>query len=315
VSEKPSYLRAMLTSQANLYAGLSSMACGALLSLPFGLGIGLMPILLYVAGGAIASLYLPASITFRAKVDADHRMQQREKAQAHLLREIRQRTPYLAWENNESIPVELNRSRRESKNTTPTLYSNYRFAYQRMLERVYSLRMIAKDRKTQLSDPDVERLEGATLDFLCLWLGLLVIDDRDRAINVSDVEQKMLDIDEEIAGVSDNGQQRQLTHARAEYAALLSRHKAMLSKRHAMEAAMLGMPDQVEEIYQMIMAAPFSFSMNTKLEESLSRLRLEEELEYELNDDLQDATTVVPFREQQHTANAAAQKQPVSNSR
>lgn len=305
----------MLTSQANLYAGLSSMACGALLSLPYGLGIGLTPILLYLAGGAIASLYLPASITFRAKVDADHRRQQREKAQAHLLREIRQRTPYLAWENNESIPVELNRSRRDSKTATPTLYSNYRFAYQRMLERVHSLQMVAKDRKTQLSVSDVERLEGATLDFLCLWLGLLVIDDRDRAINVNDVEQKMDDIDQELDDTTEGAQQRQLKHARAEYTALLGRHRVMLSKRHAMEAAMLGMPDQVEEIYQMIMAAPFSFSMNTKLEESLSRLRLEEELELELNDELQDTAAVLPFREKLVAARSSAQKQTTSNTR
>jgi hypothetical protein len=315
VSEKPSYLRAMLTSQANLYAGLSSMACGAILSLPYGLGVGLTPILLYLAGGAIASLYLPASITFRAKVDADYRKQQREKAQAHLLREIRQRTPYLAWENNESIPVELNRSRRDSKTTTPTLYSNYRFAYKRMLERVYSLQMIAEDRKTQLSVSDVERLEGATLDFLCLWLGLLVIDDRDRAINVNDVEQKIDEIDQELDDTTEGAQQRQLKHARAEYTALLGRHRVMLSKRHAMEAAMLGMPDQVEEIYQMIMAAPFSFSMNTKLEESLSRLRLEEELELELNDELQDTAAVLPFREKSLAAKSSVQKQTTSNTR
>jgi len=307
----------MLTSQANLYAGLSSMACGALLSLPYGLGIGLAPVLFYLAGGAIASLYLPSSLVFRAKVDAAYRKQQREKAQTHLLREIRQRTPYLDWENNESIPVELNRSRRDSKSATPSLYSNYRFAYRRMLERVQSLQMVANDRKTQLSVSDVERLEGATLDFLCLWLGLLVIDDRDSAINVKDVDEKISDIDEELANLSEPGQQKQLRYARAEYTALLSRHRIMLSKRHAMEAAMLGMPDQVEEIYQMIMAAPFSFSMNSKLEESLSRLRLEEELEDELNDDLQQTISVVPFREQKPTATATAtapaQKQPISN--
>jgi hypothetical protein len=307
----------MLTSQANLYAGLSSIACGALLSLPYGLGIGLAPILLYLAGGAIASLYLPASITFRAKVDADHRRQQREKAQVHLLREIRQRTPYLAWENNESISVELNKSRRDSKNaaSTPTLYSNYRFAYQRMLERVHSLRMIAKDRKTQLSVSDVERLEDATLDFLCLWLGLLVIDDRDSAINVNDVEQKINNIDQELDDTTEGAPQRQLKHARAEYTALLGRHRVMLSKRHAIEAAMLGMPDQVEEIYQMIMAAPFSFSMNTKLAESLSRLRLEEELELELNDELQGTAAVLPLREKSVAAKSSVQKQTISNTR
>jgi len=59
---------------------------------------------------------------------------------------------------------------------------------------------------------------------------------------------------------------------------------------------MMAMPDQIEEIYQMIMASPFSSSLSSKLDESLSRLRLEDELQQELNDDLHDSVPSLPDR-------------------
>ena len=48
------------------------------------------------------------------------------------------------------------------------------------------------------------------------------------------------------------------------------------------------MPDKIEEIYQMVIAAPYSKGMGGRLEDSLSRLRLAEELEQELSFDLSD---------------------------
>ena len=42
--ETPPYVREVLTSQANLYAFLGSLAAAALLSIPFGFGIGAVPV-------------------------------------------------------------------------------------------------------------------------------------------------------------------------------------------------------------------------------------------------------------------------------
>jgi hypothetical protein len=313
VSDKPSYLKAMLTSQTNLYAGLGTFAAAALISMPFGFGVGLLPVLLFLAGEGIASLYVPSSITFRASVDAKHRLQERENAREHLLQEIRQRTPDLGWDanptSNDGSPVDYGR---HNKFSASPAYSSYRTAYQRMLERIQSLKVLANDRRTQLSTGDIERLEEATLDFLSLWLGLLVMDDRASAVNLSDVQQRMDDIDQQLKTAPDGPQRRQFAQARAEYASLLQRHDAMTSKRQSMEATMLAMPDQIEEIYQMIMAAPFSSGMSSKLGESLSRLRLEDELEQELNDDLHGTVAVLPYREPEGDKTPAAQKQAVS---
>ena len=59
---------------------------------------------------------------------------------------------------------------------------------------------------------------------------------------------------------------------------------------------MLSMPDQIEEIYQTIMTAPMSSDMDSKLEESIAKLRLEEEIEAELDGDIKDAVPEIAIR-------------------
>lgn len=302
MAEKPSYLKAMLTSPANMYAGLGSGALGALLSLPFGFGVGLLPVILYVAGASIASLYVPSSITFRNKVDTEFRRQQRTIAREHLCREIDQRVPNIIWDKHLPPPLDLDdpagRRQRGRPNplSVPGNNATYLQAYQRMCDRVASLTQVAADRETQLSPQDIERLDDTTLDYLSLWLASLVTDDRSRTVDQDDVKQRIADLDAQLQNAGDTAAARQLRHARADYAALLSRQSAMLTKRQAIEAAMMAMPDQIEEIYQMIMAAPFSSSLSSKLDESLSRLRLEDELQAELDDELHQSIPSLPDR-------------------
>ena len=68
----------------------------------------------------------------------------------------------------------------------------------------------------------------------------------------------------------------------------LNRRGALVGKTVAIDAALASMPDKIEEIYQMVIAAPYSKGMGGRLEDSLSRLRLAEELEQELSFDLSD---------------------------
>ena len=324
MAEKPSYLREMLTSQTNVYAGLGSGALGALLSLPFGFGVGLIPIVLYMAGASIASLYVPSSPTFRAGVDAAFRKQQRCVAREHLCREITQRVPGIVWDRSAQVESDdesasgLPRGRvHRNAAYLPGNSASCLDSYQRMTDRIASLQQVSSDRQTQLSAQDIECLEDTTLDFLSLWLASLVTDDRSRAVDQDDVRRRIADLDTQLANATDSPETRQLRHARADYVALLARQSAMLTKRQAIEAAMMAMPDQIEEIYQMIMAAPFSSSLSSKLDESLSRLRLEDELQQELNDELHDTIPALPERPAVKLAvdNVRKMPTPVANSK
>lgn len=264
-NSQPSYLGEMLKSQTNVYAFLTSVATGVVLSIPFGLGMALVPLVVFAAGEAIAALYVPSLPHFRAKVDKSYRDQARKNARWQLQDEIRKRT--------------------ESRK----MHIGSLEAYNRMVERVESLYRFARDNSARLSLRDVERLDDSTLDYLGIWLAALVIDDRAEAVSLTDVERRIRELDHEIELGGLGTDVRQLQKARSEYQNLTVRHRRMLSRRRSIEAAMLSMPDQMEEIYQSIISAPSAGGLDSRLEESIARLRLEEDIEAELASDLGEA--------------------------
>ena len=279
----PPYLREFLTSQGNVYALLGSVATAAVLSIPFGFGIGAIPLIAWAAGEAIAAMYIPASITFRDRIDRRYRAAARNASRAHLLEEIGRRI----------------RGRNRVDKTLDT--------YERMAQRVASLYTLAADSATQFSARDVEKLDDASLDFLYVRLALLIIEDRSAAIDLGDIERRVAAIDRELAGQYPGSDVRQLNKARSDYLALAARHRRMLSRKTALEAALIAMPDQMEEIYQTIITAPGSQELGAKLTEAVANLRLQEDIEVELAGDIEDAVPglVVPLRRASATAQRA----------
>ena len=79
-------------------------------------------------------------------------------------------------------------------------------------------------------------------------------------------------------------EERQLQKALAEYVETSNRARRLEVRRNSLEATLVGLPDKLEEVYQLVMAAPFSTEMGSKIEESLSRLRIAEEVSAEFND-------------------------------
>lgn len=271
--QKPSYVKEWLTSQGNLYAALGSTAAAALLSIPFGFGIGALPLIAFAAGEIIAGMFVPASISFRDKVDRRHRQRTRIAAKTHL-------------------QEELYRHSRSDKEFDRTLQT-----YERMQQRIESLYKLAADSGNQLSERDVDRLSDSSLDFLYAKLALAVIDARAAAVDLADIDRRIKTIEKELAAPAPGSDLRQLQKARDEYLSLAARHRRMTSRRMALEAAVLSMPDQMEEIYQMIVAAPRSQELGQKLNEAVGNLRLREEIEGEIASDLQEVIPglVVPL--------------------
>ncbi len=282
--QKPPYLREWLTSQGNVYAFLASTAAAAVLSIPFGFGIGALPLIAFVAGDAIASMFIPASITYRDKIDRKYRQQARQDARNHLLDEISRRSP-----NGKQYDRTLN-------------------IFSQMRQRIDSLYRLASDHGSQFSERDIDKLDEASMDYLYAQLALLVIVDRAASIDLKEIDARVQAIDKELTAPPAGADVRQLQKARADYQALAARHRRMLSRKTALEAAVLSMPDQMEEIYQMIVAAPRSHELGVKLSEAVGNLRLREEIEGEVADDLQSSIPgiVVPLH-QTNARRAAAQ--------
>lgn len=282
--DKPSYFREWLTSQGNIYALLGSAAAAAVLSIPFGFAIGAIPLIAFAAGEVIAGMYVPASITFRDKVDRRHREATRDAARAHLIEEIGRRVP-----GDQRIDRTF-------------------AAYERMVQRVRSLYTLVAEQRTQLSARDVEKLDEATLDYLCVRLALMIIDDRASAIDQRDIERRVAAIDRELAANQPGTDERQLHKARSDYLALAARHRRMLSRKAALEAALIAMPDQMEEIYQTIVTAPTSHELGAKLGDAVANLRLREDIELELAGDIEQEVPglVVPLHRTLSQTRAAA---------
>ena len=271
-----SYHLALINSQANLYAALGSLAVASLAAIPLGLVGAAIPLIAFGVGEALALLFVPDMSSFRTKVDREERKAQRAKVRTHLINEIRRRVP---------ITIVNQQLGRQSGATITGDNARRINDYNKMIARIQSLSDVAADHRTQLGSSEIERLHEACVDYLSLWLASLIMDSREQSVNENHIKLKLADIQNQLRTATANNA-RGLRQAQNDYQAMLASRSAMQGKIHAIEAAMLSMPDKIEEIYQMVLASSFSPTLGGKLEDSLSRLRLEEELEHELSVDL-----------------------------
>jgi len=267
--KKVSYLKEMLTDQRNVYAALSSVAAGTLLSIPFGLGAGLLPVLGYAAGTTIAALFVPGSDKFRRKVDRRRALEQREATRGHLIEEIEKRvgSEHALWG-----------------------------VYRRMLDRRDALRKVAGERESALQDEDVDRLDDATVDFLGLWLGRIAIQERNESFGERELTRRIEQIERQLEGIKDEADRRRLLKAKAELEALVRRRQEMRTRDAAAEAQMLSMADTFDEVYQRVMANPTSSeNVSVELQSAVERMNIEEELDYIIQEEV-DTMLTTPGR-------------------
>jgi hypothetical protein len=270
--EQPSYLWAMLTTPLNINLFLATLASSTFLSIPYGAPGAILPLLAFAAGEAIASMFIPASSTFRAKVDRTLKLKRREAAALHLRGEIARRcTEHDArWE-----------------------------IYRNLQERVRSLREMSSHRRSALGERELDRIEDTAIDYLGLWLAELSMDERQDSVNERDIERRIAEIGKRIEQGAEDA--RSLRKAKGDLEELLLRHRRLASRKAAVEAALMSLPDAVEEIYQAIITSTSAAEGGARLTEAIERLRLEEELESsygaEIEHIVQPATVAARTRE------------------
>lgn len=307
-TDKPSYLGAMLTSQTNLYAVLGVGALAAIAAIPFGLVGAAVPLIALATGETLAALVVPDMSTFRAKVDERHRLAQRGNVRTSLVYEISKRVPIQL--NGKTITLGRSGSNGASQENRHRIRG-----YNTMIEQIKSLSQVAKERQSALGEREIERMYEASIDYLSLWLARLVIDAREGNTDIKDVQRKMRAIEDQLPSAGPKVA-AQLRRAHKEYADMVARRNSLAGKSAAIDAALTSMPDKIEEIYQMVIASPYSSGIGDKLEGSLARLRIAEELEQELSLDLSTEmpgmtfshTTAPPVASQTSKARAAGKQ-------
>lgn len=262
-SPKPvSYLRAWLTSQTNLTAVLGGGLAAAVASIPAGVAGALGALVVLGAAQVLAALVVPDLPSFRSRIDRQSRRGAVDQRRSQLQQELFQ--VYGGMERVMGM----------------AMWQKYRV----IVERSEVLYRIAGEASSQLSYDDAERVDKASVDYLALWLAQVTIQERLRSGEEATLDRRLREADRSLAEVEeDDPRHRLLKMARDDYAAVKLRHDRLVARRMSIDAALVSLPDQVEEIYQMVVASPYSSVLGSKLGESLSRLQLEEDIEMELS--------------------------------
>jgi len=259
--EAISYFKEMLSHPASQYGLLGALATGAVLSIPLGLGVGVIPLLLFAAGESIAALFVPNSPVFREMVDRKKRAEARENFRAHLTEKIEAKvgSDHPHWG-----------------------------VYNRMRERLASLLEIARNRETSLTAYDVERLDDATVDYLSLWLARLVMAERRGTLDDRGIQGRIESIERQMEKTSASLERKRLAKAMQDLQRVLRRRESLAARETAVEAAMLSMSDTFEEVYQRVMTDPTSTDVINELQGAVERLGIEEELDFAVEEELGD---------------------------
>ncbi len=254
MSTKPSYLGAFVRHPANRIAMLAAGCAGIFATIPLGWsGLALVGVVT-LGSEILAALGISGLPSFRANVDRQHHHQQRSQRRERLLAEL------------------------------ANLGDNDALAhYRHMHSRVLALHQTIQDAKTTLTAQDVDKLEDMTVDYLALSAVSLSLRQRKDHVNEDMVLKRIATLQTQLQNsrLSDE-ETRQLRSALAQYDETLQRARRLAIRRSALEATLLAMPDKMEEVYQLVITAPYASDMGDKLEESLSRLRIAEEVSAEL---------------------------------
>ena len=256
MSEKPSYLGAFLRHPANRMTLLAATCAAIFASIPYGWeGLALVGVVA-LGSEVLAALGIPELPSFKAWVDREHRRQSRAQRQSRLLDELASLGDSAALAN-----------------------------YRHMVSRVQALYMTASDTRTTLTSEDVEKLEDLTVDYLGLSVVNASLRQRKDRAGEELVVNRIAGIQTQLQkpGLPDD-EQRQLRSALVEYTEVMNRSRRLAVRRSALEATLISMPDKMEEVYQLVITSPYSTDMGSKLEESLSRLRIAEEVAAEFDD-------------------------------
>jgi hypothetical protein len=260
VNKRTPYWLDFLRHPAHTTAVLAGLAGSLIASLPWGGDAFALGLLAMAAIEIVAVAFVPSHPAFREWADDKERRKRRAELHERLMQEIDAHGG-----------------------------SNHLQSFTQMEQRVASLYRMAGDASSTLTRHDVEQLEDATLDYLRLCLSDAVMKDSRRkgGDRVSAIESRLREVRVQLSqsGLSTEEVQ-QLRRAEADFAEALARQGRMASRKAMLEASLVSMPVRMEEVYQMVMTSPRAGNLGTLLEDSLSKLRITEEVSMELDNEL-----------------------------
>ncbi len=253
---KTNYLGEMLKSSGTVTAGAAALALGGILSIPLGLPGFLIPMIAATTGVTLAGIFVPGLPGYRAKVDARKRKEARKKIRQHLI-------DSLLYRAGEKHPNWQNLTRMEER------ISDY-FAFKRAASE-------------ELASSDVDRLMEAPNSYLSLWATHLSLAERLQSLEKANLPSRIKTLESEVKALPGNAN---LLKALGDLRTLQARRSTLEAKENAVEAAMLSLPDAVDEVTQGAYGAAETEKALGRLRSAVSELTSTEEIEQQLQIDM-----------------------------
>lgn len=247
-----SYTKEVLYHPFSLYGLFGAVGLASFVSIPFGLGIGALPLIAFASAEALALTFLPSSGRFQENVRLKHQRQRREMAQKHLFEDLN----------------------RLATSDAPEWQT-----YRRLLQHIDSLRRMANRRGTRISVYEVERLADAIVDYLGLWLARLVMEDRQKRFDETSIVRKIKETQKKLAETNTDSERTRLQKAEADFQRVLHTQKSLDARKMSVEAALVRMEETFDDLYQQVISNPNSREVNDQLESAVTRMQIEDDLE------------------------------------
>jgi hypothetical protein len=264
------YLQAWLYHPAHLALVSAGLSVAGLAGVFGGLPEMALSAVGLLAVEGVALLNVPGSTTFQR--NADRRFEDEEFA-----------------EKLTRLSAEVPQSRKAS--------------VERMLERLEGLQSLERDSSSAVSREDVLAVRQAIVVYLSLINELAPLNRRDSYVSADAVRSKIGKLEKQ-RQKADGVQAKHLEKAIHDYKRIYDRQINLGPKRQRIEAALELVPDQVEEIHQVIISASAGGVSRSQLDLVVDRLQFIEQLEADDDfsiDPLMDldaarADTVEPIR-------------------
>lgn len=260
MSSQPSYLAAFLKHPLNGRVLQVAAVLAIFSSIPMGWAGPALVGSLVLGMETLGALFIPSLPSFRAWADRKHAREDLQERREILIAQLR--------EQGESTALTH---------------------YQHMWERVQTLHLTARDKKTALTTADVEKMDALTVDYLNMSAVAASLRRRKSRTHDDQLAKQIANINAQLTQPHlPQDQARPLRTTLSEYTEALNRSRRLAARRSALEASLLAMPDKLEEAYQLVITAPYSKNMPNdmggKLDEALARLRIAEEVAAEFAD-------------------------------
>jgi hypothetical protein len=226
-------------------AGLGAFT--TLLSFPYGADALILGSLALAGVQALGLAIVPGLPQFRAAVDARQRRGEREQRRRQLMEELGQHGG-----------------------------SQHLAEYEAMIKKVQSLSRLARSgaHGAGLSAREVEQLDDLSVDYLRLCLSDAVMRGSGRHQALEKAARQAQSLEQRLADPAlASAERADLETVLNQLQDALARGRRLAARRSGLDAALLSMPVQLDEIYQLVMAAPHSPTLGPMLEDSLNKLR------------------------------------------